>query len=92
MVRLVSEPSHLPHSSKSRGTGDPLVTLDQNTSSGAFINFEGTSAANTSNSISTLDVSSSSVSGPDEGTWLHVQMARIQINGTDRWLAVWTEL
>ena len=58
--------------------GHQLVTLDQNDSDQAFIDFQGTSGAGTSYSINTSERSTFSA------------MIMIEINGTVRWLKAYS--
>jgi len=67
----------------------PVLYLDQADVDEEFIRFDGTSAADQTNSISTVN-GDGAVTGPKDFSasagWAFEGMVRININGTDRWM------
>jgi len=68
--------------------GDAGLTIDQNDDDEPFINYEGKSAADQANNISTVN-GDGAVDGPknysSSAGWTFVGMVRINVNGTDYW-------
>jgi len=72
--------------------GTACLLLDQDDADQEFITYEGTSAANKTNNISTLGAGAagSSSTGPDSGSFTHAGMVRVNVNGTDYWMPYYT--
>ncbi len=71
------------------------LTIDQNDADVAFVDFQGTSTANTGsdNNISTEpngDTSASTVAAPHSAAWTLEEMIRVEVNGTDRWIPAYS--
>jgi len=71
------------------GGAQPVLYLDQADVDEEFIRFDGTSAADQTKSISTVN-GDGAVTGPKDFSasagWAFEGMVRININGTDRWM------
>ena len=69
--------------------GDAALTIDQNDVDEPFINFEGTSAADQANNISTVN-GDGTVEGPKNYSstagWAYEGMIRVNVGGTDYWM------
>lgn len=69
--------------------GKQAVTIDQNDIDKAFIDYQGSSAADASRNISTMN-GDGSVDGPKSYSssdgWTYAGMIRVEINGVARWM------
>jgi len=77
---------------------EELLILDQNDVDAPFIDFQGTTAADHTKSLSTLGSAGSHTTGDDicgpiigSPGWLHEGMIRVEINGSKKWLAYYRD-
>lgn len=72
----------------------PLLTIDQNDTDEAFVNFEGGTAADYSTNFATNNgsgaVSAPQVANSDNG-WTFAGMVRMEINGATKWIPYYDE-
>ena len=91
----VAAPTAALHVDQSSATGaEPVLKLDQGDDDQEFIDFIGTSAADQTKSISTVN-GDGAVTGPKDYSstagWAFEGMVRVAINGTDRWIPYYSE-
>ena len=79
---------------KVEGFTDPIDILDQNTDEGAFTDYQGIEGKGGASTIDTSGIGVSSagtdVAAPAAANWACNKMIKVQINGTDHWIAAYT--
>lgn len=75
--------------------GQQAMTIDQNDEDQVFIDFQGTSAADVTKNISTLDVAGDSsvdnVVGPKADSWVCQGMIKVEVTGVGVWIPFYGE-